>query len=71
MATILTLSISFFINRMFVFSVGALLVLLSDLILSMTYFGAPKKPNLLVVLNHILYYLGELMIMSYIFFELI
>ena len=71
LAAVLSLSISFFIHGVFVFSIGALLILLSDLILSTTYFGSPKHANTLVIANHILYYLGELMIMAYIFFALL
>lgn len=71
MAAILSLAICLFIEGFAVFAVGALLILISDLVLSMTYFGTPKKPNTLVVINHILYYLGELMIVCYLFIQVL
>ena len=70
LTAVLSLGISFFVPGFAIFAVGAILILISDLILSQTYFGNPKKPNLMIILNHIIYYLGELMIMAYIFFQL-
>jgi len=47
---------------MWLFFIGALLFLLSDLVLSGTYFGTGKRRPVDVILNHILYYAGQFLI---------
>ena len=69
-ATFSSLAISVFANGFFVFSIGVLLVLLSDLVLSMMYFGGKENNKMLCTINHLVYYIGELLIMAYLFFQL-
>lgn len=70
LVAVLALGICFFVSRFALFAVGALLVLISDLVLSMMYFGGKGDSKILCTLNHTLYYLGELFIMSYMFFQM-
>lgn len=70
MAAILSLFISFYVPGYALFAVGVLLVLISDLVLSLMYFGGKQDSKVLCIINHILYYLGELMVVSYLFFQL-
>jgi len=65
-----SLAISVFANGFFVFSIGVLLVLLSDLVLSMMYFGGRENNKMLCTINHLVYYIGELLVMAYLFFQL-
>ena len=71
LVAILSLGICFFVPGFAIFAVGAVLILLSDLVLSTMYFGGKADNNILCIINHVLYYLGELLIMSYLFFQLI
>ena len=68
--TFLGLVVSVFINGYFVLSIGVLLVLLSDLVLSMMYFGGKENNKTLCTVNHLVYYAGELLVMAYLFFQL-
>jgi len=70
LAAVLGLGVSIFANGFFVFSIGLLLILISDLVLSMMYFGGKENSKILCALNHILYYSGELLVMAYLFFQL-
>lgn len=70
MAGILSLVISFFAPKFAIFAVGVLLVLVSDLVLSMMYFGGKGDSKVLCVINHVLYYFGELLVVAYLFFQL-
>jgi len=70
LATFTTLLISVFANGFFVLSIGVLLVLLSDLVLSMMYFGGKENNKALCTINHLVYYVGELLVMAYLFFQL-
>lgn len=69
-ATFLSLIVCFYVSGFALFAVGILLVLISDLLLSLMYFGGKDNSKVLCVLNHILYYIGELLIVSYLFFQL-
>ncbi len=53
---------------MIVFAVGAVLFLLSDVVLCFTYFGKgwDKAPHIFI--NHLLYYAGQFLIASSIVF---
>lgn len=51
-----------------VMSVGAILFLLSDLVLSGIYFGEGKNTPVNVVVNHTLYYMAQFIMASTIFF---
>lgn len=70
LATFAALAIGVFANGFLVFAVGILLVLLSDLVLSMMYFGGKENNKLLCTVNHVVYYAGELLVMAYLFFQL-
>lgn len=70
MSGILSLIICFFAPKFAIFAVGVILVLISDLVLSMIYFGGKGDSKVLCVVNHILYYFGELLVVAYLFFQL-
>ena len=67
----LSLGISFYVPGFALFAVGAILILISDLILSMQYFGGKQESKLLTILNHVIYYIGEILIMTYLFFQIV
>jgi uncharacterized membrane protein YhhN len=46
---------------------GIVLIFLSDLVLSSIYFGGQENNKLMVVVNHVIYYVGQLMICMYLF----
>ena len=46
---------------------GIVLIFLSDLVLSTIYFGGQEKNALLIIVNHVVYYAGQLMICMYLF----
>lgn len=54
-------------SALWVFGMGALAILISDLILSLNYFGGKADNKLLVILNHAIYYLGQILIALFIF----
>lgn len=68
LVAVLSLAVCFFVHGFAIFAVGTILVLISDLVLSFTYFGSCRHEKTLVVINHVLYYLGELLVMAYLFF---
>lgn len=65
--TIFSIILSFTMTSMWILAVGFALFLLSDLILSMQYFGAKQDNKLLIVANHAFYYIAQIMIMCFIF----
>lgn len=73
---ILLFTASFAIYLSFIFTalplymlvIGFLLFLLSDLVLSMQYFGGKQDNKTLIVVNHTLYYLAQITIAAFIFF---
>ena len=70
LVAIMGLGISISVPRFAIFAVGGLLVLLSDLVLSMMYFGGKGDSKTLCTINHVLYYIGELLVMAYMFFQM-
>ncbi len=52
-------------------AIGLILFTISDLILSMQYFGGKADNNLLQVLNHSSYYLAQIVIASTLFIEIL
>ena len=50
------------VPTLWTFAVGICLIFLSDLILSNQYFGGQQDNKLFIVLNHAIYYLGQLFI---------
>lgn len=53
---------------MFVLAIGFVLFLLSDLVLSMQYFGGKQDDKKLIVINHSLYYAAQIIIATFIYF---
>lgn len=70
MAGILSLFISLYIPGFWIFACGVILVLISDLVLSLMYFGGKADSKALCIINHTLYYIGELLVVAYLFFQL-
>ncbi|NCB48485.1 MAG: hypothetical protein EOM55_02540 [Clostridia bacterium] len=69
-ATALSIFLSFLIAGlpMFILAIGFVLFLLSDLVLSMQYFGGKQDDKSLIFINHFLYYLAQIAIAMFIFF---
>ena len=53
---------------MYVLTLGFVLFLASDLVLSMQYFGGKLMDKKLIVINHVLYYLAQIIIAMFIYF---
>ena len=51
-----------------VFSIGMILFLLSDVVLTQMYFGGKPRDKTLCVINHALYYAAQIMIASFVFY---
>lgn len=68
--TILSIYISCIVNilPMYILSIGFVLFLLSDLVLSMQYFGDKLHDKKLIIINHSLYYLAQIIIAMFLFF---
>jgi len=66
--TAFSIYLSFFVSGLWIFALGLLLFLLSDLVLSTQYFGNKLDNKLLIIVNHTLYYLAQISIYSVIFF---
>ena len=66
----LSLAIAIFVPIFWIFAVGMILFLASDLVLSMQYFGNATSKTLIYV-NHILYYLAQILIAISILFVVI
>lgn len=47
---------------------GFALFFVSDMVLSMQYFGGKEQNKVLIIVNHVLYYLAQLAIASWVFF---
>lgn len=62
-ALIIGLSIPFIL----IMALGLILILVSDLILSMQYFGGKEDSKILHILNHSIYYLGQIAIVVFIY----
>ena len=56
-----SIAIAIFVPQFWIFAVGMILFFLSDLVLSMQYFGG-KDQKIFIYINHILYYLAQIMI---------
>lgn len=56
------------IGLLWLFGMGATLILVSDLILSLNYFGGKPDDKLLVFLNHLIYYAGQILIATFLLF---
>ena len=54
--------------NMYILAIGFAMFLISDLILSTQYFGGKQDNKKLIVLNHLFYYLAQIIIASFIYF---
>ena len=54
---------------MYILAIGFVLFLASDLVLSMQYFGGKLQDKKLIVINHLLYYLAQIIIAMFIYFN--
>jgi len=66
--TIISVCLAVVLPIAWIIAIGFVLFLASDLILSTQYFGGKQDSKLLTVLNHVLYYLAQLLIASFAFF---
>ncbi len=55
-------------QSMFIFAVGFVLFLASDLVLSLQYFGGKQSQKSLIIINHMLYYFAQILIAMTIYF---
>ena len=62
------LAFSTMLTSLFIMAVGFLLFLASDLVLSLQYFGGKQDVKSLIILNHSLYYLAQILIAVSIYF---
>ena len=62
------LAFSTMLTSLFIMAVGFLLFLASDLVLSLQYFGGKQSIKSLIILNHLLYYLAQILIAVSIYF---
>ena len=53
---------------MYILTIGFVLFLASDLVLSMQYFGGKLMDKKLIVTNHLLYYFAQIIIAMFIYF---
>lgn len=56
------------ISKLWILSVGAMMILISDLILSLNYFGGKENNTILIILNHLIYYVGQILIACFVLF---
>ena len=70
-ATILAVVLACYNIAFLSFAIGLILFTLSDLVLSMQYFGDKGNNNVFQIINHTLYYLGQIIIASTIFIEIL
>lgn len=68
---VLGLGICFFVLGMAIFAVGAVLILASQIVSYYINFSSPKRKNLLVGFEYGLYYIGQLMIVIYMLFQIV
>lgn len=61
----------FYSASIWVFAAGATLFLLSDLVLSLNYFGGQENNKTLVIINHVLYYSAQILIAVFLSFILL
>lgn len=65
--TAFAIILSFSMPSLFIMAGGLLAILISDMVLSMQYFGGKEDSKLLHILNHSIYYLGQILIAVFIF----
>lgn len=65
---IISVCLSFAVSYAALLGVGFVLFLASDLVLSKQYFGGKPYSKPLTIVNHILYYLAQVLIVSFVFY---
>jgi len=70
LVTIFAIYLSFIglTTKMFILAIGFALFLASDLVLSLQYFGGKQSNKKLIYINHLLYYMAQIIIAGFIFF---
>ena len=63
-----SISLSVKTPLMYISAVGLFLFLLSDLVLSLQYFGDKQDNKPLIIINHTLYYLAQISLVAFLFF---
>lgn len=66
-ATLFCFVLTLYNVKFLLFFLGVLMILLSDLALSTLYFGKDAKNQILKIVNHVLYYAGQILIVSFMF----
>lgn len=61
------LVLNLFVGRLWLAFVGLVLFLLSDVVLSLQYFGGKLKNKALIAVNHVLYYAAQIIILGALF----
>lgn len=56
------------ITHLWLLAIGGILILISDLILSLNYFGGKENNKILIILNHLIYYIGQILIACFVLF---
>ncbi len=65
---IISICLAIVMPMFWILAVGFTLFLASDLVLSTQYFGGKLLSKPLIIINHVLYYISQLLIASFIFF---
>lgn len=65
---IISICISFVVPMCWILAAGFTLFLASDLVLSTQYFGGKEQNKKLIVINHVLYYVAQILLASFLFF---
>ena len=60
--------VGFFSPIFLIFALGIIFIFISDLILSLQYFGGKQDSKLLTILNHAIYYIGQIAIAFSLFY---
>jgi len=66
--TVYSITAGIFVNKLLIMGIGLLLIFISDLVLSNQYFGNKQDSKLFTILNHAIYYLGQITIAVMLYF---
>lgn len=66
--TLASVCLSIVVSYAWIMAAGFILFLASDLVLSMQYFGGKQDSKVLTIINHVLYYVAQLLLATFIFF---
>ena len=62
-----SITLAFYVEHMWVMAAGITAIFVSDLVLSTQYFGGKQDSKVLTWINHVIYYLGQIMIAASLF----